>query len=88
MSEILIQSVLVALIVAFIILFLGKTGAREYLRDYHDRIGATKAAEMFECDFCLSFWTCLLVMLGFWLFDIKVSPAIALTVPPIVRLIL
>lgn len=52
----------IALFSAFIILFLGRTGLREKIRNYHDKIGAKIVADMFDCDFCLSFWTCLVIV--------------------------
>lgn len=82
MSEI-YQIVVVATMAAFIILFLGKTGLREKLRDYYDRIGIGIVADMLDCDFCLSFWTCatLSIVITYitgdcWLAAIVCSPPI------------
>lgn len=61
MSEI-YQIIIVALFAAFIILLLGKTGLRISLRDYSDKVGLSLIAEMLECDFCLSFWICLIIL--------------------------
>lgn len=58
----------VALLAAFVILLLGKTGARERMRNWCDRNGAGKIADMLECDFCLSFWTCVAVFVIMWSF--------------------
>ena len=43
-----------ALLAAFIILFLGKLGVRDYIVS---RCPITLIAKLFDCDFCLSFWT-------------------------------
>lgn len=42
-----------ALIAAFIILLITKTGAREWVQVHGSRL----ISQMFNCDFCLSFWT-------------------------------
>lgn len=88
MSEVLVQSVMVALFVAFAILFMGRSGIRTKLRDFHDEIDAPRVAEMLDCDFCLSFWMCVAVVVVLWFLDIKVSPMLLFTVPPLVRIIL
>lgn len=50
------QVIYVALIVAFTVLFLGKTGLRTKIRDKADEFGIGLVADMLECDFCLCFW--------------------------------
>jgi len=51
-NELLTYTVLVSLTSAFIVLFLGKTGIREYMQVYAPKL----IAEMASCDFCLCFW--------------------------------
>lgn len=48
--------IVVALFSAFIILFLSKTGLRDFII-LHSPIKLI--SELFDCDFCLSFWTSL-----------------------------
>lgn len=55
MSEI-YKIALTALIVAFAILVLTKTGLRDKTRDAFDLKGIKFMAEMVDCDLCLSFW--------------------------------
>ena len=55
MSEI-HKIILVALIVAFAILVLTKTGLRDKTRDAFDLKGIKFMADMIDCDLCLSFW--------------------------------
>ena len=82
------QAVVVALIAAFIILFLGKTGLRTKLRDYYDKLGITILANMLDCDFCLSFWTCLVVAMFLWTFGYKPDFLVLFCAPPITRYLL
>lgn len=88
MSEI-YQIVVIATMAAFIILFLGKTGLREKLRDYHDKMGIKIVADMLDCDFCLSFWTCfMLVVIATTLTnDVRWLAAIMCS-PPLTRVLL
>lgn len=55
MSEI-YKIALTALIVAFAILVLTKTGLRDKTRDAFDLKQIAFMAEMIDCDLCLSFW--------------------------------
>ena len=55
MSEI-HKIILAALIVAFAILVLTKTGLRDKTRDAFDLKGIKFMADMIDCDLCLSFW--------------------------------
>ena len=55
------QIIEIALTASFIILFLGKTGLREKTRNYFDEKNIIYVANMIDCDFCLSFWTCVCV---------------------------
>ena len=82
------QAIVVALIAAFIILFLGKTGLRTKLRDYYDKVGISILADMLDCDFCLSFWTCLVIAMLLWAFDYKPDFLVLLCAPPITRYLL
>jgi hypothetical protein len=45
--------IIIALISAFVILFITKVG----LRDFVIEQGPKLISKMFNCDFCLSFWT-------------------------------
>ena len=67
------QIILVALITAFIILFLNKTELRTKLRDFFDSKKINLLAELIDCDFCLSFWICLCVALGFMLLSYELT---------------
>ena len=83
------QAIIVALIAAFIILFLGKTGLRTKFRDFNDEIGITVLADMLDCDFCLSFWTCLVIATLLWvLFGYKPDFLVLFCAPPITRYLL
>lgn len=68
MERIITYSVFAALLAAFVILVLDKTGIRAKVEMKAPKL----IAEMFGCDFCLSFWTCvvisgvLLIATGFW----------------------
>lgn len=47
-----------ALLAAFIILLLGKLGIRDYIVS---RSPVKFISKLFDCDFCLSFWTACLI---------------------------
>ena len=51
------QIVVLALIAAFIVLVMSKTETRYKLRDLCDEKGLKQIAKMFDCDFCLGFWS-------------------------------
>lgn len=55
------QIIIVALIAAFIILYANKSEIRIKLRDFCDEHKLSLIAKMFDCDFCLSFWTSLAI---------------------------
>lgn len=56
-GALLIVAIFVALLAAFVILFISKRGWRERME-----VKAPKLlSEMASCDFCLSWWTCLAV---------------------------
>jgi hypothetical protein len=82
------QTIIVALVATFIILFLGKTGLRTKFRDWNDKIGISIVADMLECDFCLSFWTCMFVALSLWTFGYEPHLLVLLCAPPITRYLL
>lgn len=82
------QIIIVALVATFIVLFLGKTGLRTKIRDWNDKIGISIIADMLECDFCLSFWTCLFVALSLWAFGYEPHFLVLLCAPPITRYLL
>lgn len=62
MIDFILTTVIIALIVCWIMLFIGKTGIREYVQVHAKR---KLIAEMFSCDFCLSWWLCLFFSLIF-----------------------
>ena len=83
------QAIVIALMAAFVILFLGKTGLRTKFRDYYDKIGISVLADMLDCDFCLSFWTCLVIAMLLWiLFGYKPDFLVLFCAPPITRYLL
>ena len=55
---------LVALLAAFVILLLDKTGIREKGQIYAPK----PVSDMLNCDFCISFWTCVLISLVLFIF--------------------
>lgn len=79
------QIVITALIVAFVILFLGKTGLRLKIRDYCDKKRLRLIADMIDCDFCLSFWLCVIILICSFLFGHSVSLLVLVCSPPITR---
>lgn len=82
------QTIIVALFAAFIILFLGKTGLRDKIRDFCDKIGISIIAEMLDCDFCLSFWICMFVSLLAWILCWEPNILVVFCAPPITRYLL
>ncbi len=82
------QAIIVALIAAFIILFLGKTELRTKFRDFNDRLGISLVADMLDCDFCLSFWTCLFIAISFWSICWEPHLLVIFCAPPITRYLL
>lgn len=82
------QAIVVALMAAFIILFLGKTGLRIKVRDYYDKIGISVLADMLDCDFCLSFWTCFVLAVFLWALGYEPDFLVLLCAPPITRYLL
>lgn len=57
MIEVLIITMAIALTAAFALLLLKKWGVVEYLQVH----GSELISQMAGCDFCLSWWTCLIV---------------------------
>lgn len=55
------QITVVALLAAFLISLLGKSGLREKMRNCFDNNKITIIADMLDCDFCISFWTCVVI---------------------------
>lgn len=82
------QAIVVALIAAFVILFLGKTGLRTKFRDFNDKLGISLVADMLDCDFCLSFWTCLFIAIGLWTVGWEPHILVIFCAPPITRYLL
>ena len=82
------QTIIVALTAAFIILFLNKIGYRIKFRDWNDKKGISIVADMLDCDFCFSFWTCLVVALCLWIFGYEEHVLVLFCAPPITRYLL
>ena len=82
------QAIIVALTAAFIILFLNKTGLRIKFRDWDDKVGISIVADMLDCDFCLSFWTCFIVAICLWTFRCEPHFLVIFCAPPITRYLL
>lgn len=82
----LFEIALVALAAAFIILFMGKTGLRNMFITYSP---IKLLSQLFECDFCLSFWTSLALCL---IWAVITKDYYALLIPifstPITRILL
>jgi hypothetical protein len=85
MLELLLNVVVIALLATFAILVMEKTGARQYLTERSPRL----ISEMFQCSFCLSFWTAVIisVMLGLLFRDVRFFAAPFLSAP-ITRMLL
>lgn len=73
------QVILIALIAAFIILFIGKTGIRDKIVEK----APTLISMLFDCDYCLSFWTAtvICVVMFFITFDYSFLVVPILTTP-------
>ena len=82
------QTIIIALIAAFAILFLGKTGLRTKLRDLCDKAKLSLIAEMLDCDFCISFWVCALLVIIAYLLGYDINLIIFICAPPITRYII
>jgi len=59
MNYLIAYSVFVALVAAFVVALLKKWGVAEYMQVHGDRF----TSQMFSCDFCMSWWASVLVML-------------------------
>jgi hypothetical protein len=78
-----------SLISAFILLFITKIGLRERIIIHSSQL----LSELFDCDFCLSWWVNLVIMLGLWgvgMYDYSIIMCIFIPIcgTPITRLIL
>ena len=82
------QTVILALVVAFIVLFLNKTGFRIKLRDYFDLHNLYKVAEMLDCDFCTCFWTAFVLVFILQIIGIDVNILTAICATPLARYLL
>ena len=58
------EILLLSLLSSFAILLITKIGLRERAQIYAPRL----LSEMFGCDFCLSFWTCAVFSILFFIF--------------------
>lgn len=91
MQTTMILIVIVALVAAFIILFSTKTGIRDKVRDWLDRKQtkwARLVASAIDCDFCLSFWVCVLLVACALLAGIGVAYITPFCAAPITRFLL
>lgn len=82
------KTIIVALIAAFVILFLGKTGLRTKMRDWCDVHSLKYIGQMLDCDFCLSFWTCLVVNILAFFITKDFNVLVLMCAPPITRYLL
>lgn len=57
--SLMIAAVMVACVVAFVLLLANKLGIIEYLQVHGDKI----ISQMAHCNFCMSFWTSVLMMI-------------------------
>lgn len=55
------QIVVIALLVAFIVLFTSISGLRDKARDWCDKYNVSIIAKMLNCDFCFSFWVSVII---------------------------
>lgn len=77
--------IIIALISAFVILFITKVGLRDSVIEH----GPKLISRMFNCDFCLSFWTSVLVTAGMVLATKDLSLAvIPMLSTPITRILI
>lgn len=85
MMDFILLTIIIALFSCFVILFIEKIGYRELMQ-----VRAPKLiAELFSCDFCLSWWTNLIVTLVFCVMECEwyfICCAVAAT--PITRKLL
>ena len=85
MGKILFFVIIVALASAFVVLLMKKWGVTEWMQVHGDRI----SSELFSCDFCLSFWTAvLLLMFVSAYFDNAAFLFCAVCTTPITRMLL
>lgn len=83
------NALLIAGIASFILLFMEKTGLRNYIINKSPIL----ISKLFSCDFCLSFWTCLFfAILGSFipLFELRIWMRIisVLIATPLTRVLL
>lgn len=55
MTQFICTAIIIALIACWLILFITKIGVREYVQVHAPRL----ISQLFDCDFCLSWWICL-----------------------------
>lgn len=55
------QIIMVALVASFLILLSEKTEVRDKLAEYFELKKINLLSELVKCDFCLSFWTSVLI---------------------------
>lgn len=76
---------IIALISAFTILLITKIGLRDFVIEH----GPKLISRMFDCDFCLSFWTSVLVTAGMVLVTKDLSLALVpMLSTPITRILI
>ena len=59
MNDLIVYSMIVALVAAFVVVLLKKWGVAEYMQVHGDRF----TSQLFSCDFCMSWWASVFVML-------------------------
>lgn len=91
MSTICEEAVIISLASAFIILFIGKIGLRDYVISHSP---VKLISQLFSCDFCLSFWVSLFISIGYCYFNTEVYfsllhiAAIPVLAAPITRMLI
>lgn len=81
----LVKIICLSLFAAFVILLITKIGLREWVQTFAPKL----LSKLFSCDFCLSFWICVLISFVFYIFvkdeNILVLPFLA---SPLTRLMI
>ena len=77
----LLALIYIALAAAFVILLIGKLGVRDSIIARAPKL----ISKLFDCDFCLSFWTSVILAIFFSEFNILFIPIIS---TPITRILI
>lgn len=72
--ELVMLTIVVAMLAAFLLLLAHKLGIVEYMQVHGNRL----VSEMAQCDFCMSWWLSVAISIGFFVFT---GDSLCLTVP-------